>query len=479
MSLNNKILTISNPTIGIDEMSIDNYESGNRGRLLGPRDSKKLGDLYPYVEINGYKFDENEIVRLIIDDTGFYPRVQITVAVTNGVFVSKTYPKDGDPVSIFIRSKQKEFKPIRLDFEITFINSSPSTDSDGEKIAFVINGIIRIPNLYTEICKAYRNMTSYDCLLRTAEDLQLGFASNDTNTDDKMTWICPYDSYLDFIKNTTQAAYKNEESFFDSWIDHHYYLNFININQQFSEELEIDKAISNLSMLKDYDKGQTPKSVDLPLILSNFTGIQGSSMYISQYTLHNNTGLVGIHNGYRRAVQYYESNNSINNPEDSYRSFLIEAMNTRGAEADKIPLKGRNNENIYDQRNKYKWLGTQYSQNSETKNVHDNYHYARILNWQNGVELDKMILQVVLPQANFNLYRGQRIPIVIINEGSLLRKQSTKSDEENPHMQLPFSYDRFLSGYYMVKGMKYRYDVNEAIFKMDVFLTRREWPLPA
>jgi len=473
MALETKILSISNPSIAIDEMAIDDYEK----QLVGKEtDSKKLGALYPFVQVNGYKFDENEIVRLSLDISDFYPTVSITVASTNGVFLSKHYPKDGDPVSLFIRSRIKEFKPIRLDFEIIYVSSAPSTDSTGEKIAFTINGIIRIPNLHSEVCKSYKDMTSYDTLKKVSEELQLGFASNETKTDDKMTWLCPFDSYKTFIEDTTEASYKDDDSFYMSFIDSYYHLNFVNLNNQFSEELNIDEAIANLSMMKDYDSNQENKSSDMPLILSNLEQVQGSSMFIDKYTLLNNTGSVGINNGYRRYMQFYDDSLKEDKPENKYKSFSIEALNTKGAENDKVAMKGRKGENIYDTHSKYKWLGVQYG-SKNVKNVHDNYQYAKILNHQNNIELDKMLMRVILPQANFNLYRGQRVPVVIVNSGDLLRKQVTKDPETNSEAPVGITYDKFLSGYYVIKEMKYTYDIEELIFRQDIILSRREWPV--
>jgi hypothetical protein len=295
-----------------------------------------------------------------------------------------------------------------------------------------------------------------------------------------MNWICPFDSYKNFIQDTTEASYKNDHSFFTSFIDHYYHLNFVNLNNQFAENFNIDEAISSLSNLKDYGKDQKNKTANTPMILSNMDNVKGSSMFIDKYTLLNNTGLIGINNGYRRYLQFYDDSLiEDTDPKNKYKSFAIEAMTTKGAE-NKHPGKGRTidgkDEGIYSTHNKYKWLGVQYG-DKKVKNVHDNYHYAKILNWQNKIELDKIIFHVVLPQANFNLYRGQRVPVVIINSGDTLRKQVTKDSEDNSNRPISMTYDTFLSGYYVVKGMKYTYDSDEIIFRQEVFLTRREWPI--
>jgi hypothetical protein len=40
------------------------------------------------------------------------------------------------------------------------------------------------------------------------------------------------------------------------------------------------------------------------------------------------------------------------------------------------------------------------------------------------------------------------------------------------------SYDRFLSGYYFVSGIKYMWSGESQSFSQELILTRREWPIP-
>ena len=161
MGIERKILQITKPTIVLDELSAIDADS------TAERKVKQSGGLYPLVQINGHRFTEDELVRMYLDETSFIPRINISIATTDGFFLSKHFPKDGDPMSLFIRSKLDEFKPIRMDFEIMGVQSMPSTDDSGEKIAFIIEGIMRVPGLFAETCKSY-NMTSYDCLLKAA-----------------------------------------------------------------------------------------------------------------------------------------------------------------------------------------------------------------------------------------------------------------------------------------------------------------------
>src|SRR5690606_29359280 len=115
----------------------------------------------------------------------------------------------------------------------------------------------------------------------------------------------------------------------------------------------------------------------------------------------------------------------------------------------KIILRGRPDENLWERRQKYKWLGTQYS--SPKHNVHENYYFAQVQNYQNNQEIEKLILNVELPKANWNLYRYQRVPILIMNDGNKIRKKNTESEEEAQQGGHPdITWDKFLTGFYVL-----------------------------
>lgn len=473
MALERKILSITKPTILLDQMDMVDTSAPNAAMKSTENEFKKAGFLYPLVGINKYQFDASEVTRFRLDFTGFMPEVSINVVSGNGIFLSKNFPKDGDPVSIFIRSKMDEFKPIRADFEITSINSAPSFDNTGEVIQFTIDGILRIPGIFADHCKAFSDKTSFDTLQAVANDLTIGFASNETLTSDQMKWLCPFDSYHKFIKDVTAASYKNDDSFFGAFIDCHYFLNFININNQFSDDYEDIDALDSFSENTDFYNDQSITKFNTKLVLCNHKNFMGSSNYIEKYTLLGNSGQVVIENGYRRYTQFYDNFFKADLPKDKYQSFFVESLNTDGVR-DKILNKGRIKEDFYNNTNKYKWLGNQMS--LPKGNAHENHIYARVHNWQNIQDLEKMMLYVVLSKPNFNIYRGQRIPVVIINMGNTMRQKSTQ--DEGASAEDRISRDKFLTGYYMVHGIKYYWDAIGG-FKQELLLTRREWPIPS
>jgi hypothetical protein len=465
--LEQKILKILKPTIAIDQMDMMNTDDPNSPLQSGTNKHKIAGAIYPLIQINKHQFDEQEVVSLTLDETGFIPTIRVMVESSDGLFISKYFPKDGDPMSIWIRSKMDEFTPIRCDFEITNVNALPSVDSSGDVQSFTIEGILRVPGMYAEWCKSFGVNTSYDTLKKVAEELKIGFASNEVSTNDKMRWICPFDNYEAFIKDITSGSYKDDDSFFTTFIDKYYNLNFVNMNNQFSEEFNVDEALEALNFSDDFFKGKDKQTFQTQLYLCNHRNLRGTGSYIQGYTLVNTAGRKIMDDGYRRYVQYYDPKVS-NTPAEKYQTYFIEPLNTKGTK-DKILMKGRIGENFFDKHHKHKWLGIQL-------NSHENYMHALIQNWQNSQQIDKMKMRINLAKCNFNLYRGQRIPILIVNDGDTKRQKSTLTEGQSENDQI--SYDKFLTGYYMITGTIYSWNSDYPVFSQELILSRREWPIP-
>lgn len=462
MSIERKIISILSPTLTIDEMAVANMEDPRMGSNWNMH--KVVGAVYPLLQINEYQFNPQEVSSFNLDETGFMPTIRVVVSSTDGVFVSKYFPKDGDPLSVWVRSKVDEFKPIRCDFEITSVNALPSAMPSGDVQTFVIEGVLRVPGIHSEWCKSFGLSSSIETLQKVSEELKVGFASNEVSTNDTMRWICPFISYERFMQDVTQAAYKDDDSFFDCWMDKYYNFNFVNLNNQFGDATDFDEALNIIMKSDDFNRDDVIEKSKSTLILSNFKNFSGTPAFISGYTVLNNAGRIVMDNGYRRFPQYYEPSNP---PKSGYRSYFIEPTDSKSVEG-KALLKGRPTENFYSKLNRYKWLGIQNS------NAHENYLHALVQNWQNGENTRKLMMRVKLAHNNFNIYRGQSIPIVIINDGNQIRQKRTI--EENQSESDKISVDKFLSGHYVVLGMTYSWDSDSPFFVQDLILSRREWP---
>jgi hypothetical protein len=498
------IVSIIEPKIKVDEIGVEDVESKKAKEEtssavpenVNTKNSARYGAYMPIIQINSNKFDANEIIFMRLNVDGKLPTIDISVSDTDGKF-DISFPLDGDVISLYLRPPDTDNqKPITMDFDIMSIDSYSAAKT------YSFSGVAKIPGIFAEQCKSFTSNTSFEHIQDVCEELQIGFASNETGTDDTMIRICPFDTLEVF------TAYKDDDSFFDWYIDPFYYLCMVNINKQFTledktEEINISTG-SPLSGMQGNDDAQ--ESIKGSLILTNQAEKAGQNIFIENYSLENKSGSIWRRNGYKRYATWYQINQSSSEIEEAF----ADPLTTPGSETDFILLKGRADEKIYEKQLKYKWLGKQ-APTSEGGNVHDNFQYSKILNHQNLDELKKTTLKVDLAGMNFYIYRYMRIPILIYISGDakkqlemIDRNEALGESAKNPDPELnegfnkatssrpdnPSSEDNpvndprnqqkneFLSGYYVVDGIQYTYSSPGPV-KQRLTLIRREWPIPA
>jgi hypothetical protein len=438
-------------------------------------------------KINEYVFLAEQIESMSLYSTGEIPTITVTVNVTDKSFYSTAFPKDGDVLSLFIRGKVEPFKPIRNDYDITSI-SVYNPPGSGELLLdkMTIIGILRVPGFKSTACFGYRG-TSIEVLVKVATDLKLGFAKNEVNTNDEQNWICPFNKRSEFIANTVRAAWKDTKTFFTYYIDHYYYLNFVNVENMISELPEFEEAVAYLRDSNDYGKDNVIHAGLIKSILSNWDDISHTQFYLLSMSLINNSYSVALSEGYKRYVQYYDGLLK------QEQTLFVDPNTTPGSERDKQLLRGRPGEDLYKKQINAKWLGIQYGQDGE--NCHGKYDYAIINNYQNIAHATKMGLKVSMPQANFNLRRYQPIAVVIMIKTDGIRKiinmpkdetgasapevpdTNNQPVEEVTAFNTPFTIDKVMSGWYFIHDITYQY--RDGIFTQECTLYRREWPTPA
>ena len=178
-------------------MSIpETYMEKNASKTGSIKPSNMLGDVIPFVMINNYFLNADTLQYFKIDYASFQPTLSLSFKIIDGVFMSSHFPCDGDLVSVYIRAKNKEFKPIRNDFIIQSITTNIDyTNFEGNKQVFNIFAILHIPKIYAERL-FYIKKSSLDSLIDVSTYLNLGFSTNETQTNDVMNWIQPYDTNI-------------------------------------------------------------------------------------------------------------------------------------------------------------------------------------------------------------------------------------------------------------------------------------------
>jgi hypothetical protein len=490
-----KILQITKPEIQLDPLRILDLDTKDGGAKM----SEIYGYYVPYVTINGEPMGFNSIENLTLDCEGFVPRLSMYFIDYDNVFTAKGFPGDGKVVSVYISGPSDDtFKPIRIDFDVESIQPFAGGDSDYKR--FTLNGKMRIPYLYRDVCEFYQG-TSFQTLLEISKNLKLGFASNVENTIDEMSWINPADTTERFIKDITLASYNDDESFFVSFIDPYYNLNFVEVNRLLSLEKDVEISYNYMlsnpkAFLEDPDINDKMK-IEEGGILSNALSLSGTTRKFDKYVPYNNTARIVTKNGYRKFSQHYDVAEKI------FISEFVDPISSKDPTT--LKLKGRNvvtrNYEVLPEYElttlpfKTKYLGKQ------NDNMHPNFTYAIVLNHQNIVEMSKIGMEVYIEGINPALHMFQRVLVLVYNYGSnmnsLLNPEERKNNPlyDTPEIQnqapqasefsqnssfnaggdaMSSTMNSLLSGFYLIKGFTYIYQKGRNL-RTKVILGRREF----
>ena len=490
------ILTIFEPTIELDELSMPDVESGSensQGAAIKEKPSK-FTNVLPYIKINEFAVEGGELQMLNLDCSGFYPTIRFSFFDRTATFTGRFFPKDGDLIQFHLRSAGDEetFKPIRLDFTIEDIKPLGGGGSTNEASLLMVEGRINIPNLFTEKVQ-FQDNTSFEALSTVAEELGLGFASNVEETADQQIWTNPYDTAEKFINDITANAYLNDESFFTAYIDPYYYLTFVDCNKLFDQETDLETSeMYARNAMGTMGSGDSENPDDenfaFPNLLSNRVIYQNTARYISIYQQVNKSGKISKNNGYKRFTQFWDLQakefvSEFVDPLTNDTPGMIPTTKGRLIDGE---VEGPRNEQV-----KYKFLGTQGD------NMHENYYYAQILNHQNLQEMEKFGMTLELDTVNPALIKFQRIYIEIFetaqNTKSALMASTVDDDSTIPEgaaTREPQEIDgvslddpsqanqqgiknEYLSGFYVISGMEYFQDA-PGMLRQKIHLRRRE-----
>lgn len=486
MALSNHILTIVEPSIELDQLKFKPY-----GESKGENNTSQDygGQGYPFVMINGYMFSPEDIQSFEIRVDGLIPRISVTIVDSMGQFAIDTFPRDGDVINVRIAPKNQDiYRDIRIDFDIDSVQtpllSSIQVGVGGGKYTFT--GTMKVPGLFADICSSYETATSKDHLIQIANELGLGLATNIETANDAMKFIVAYETRMDAIKDRVEHSYVGEESFQTFSIDPYYYINYVDMNALLESEEDFEQALieNDINLLDKVNDTEGLNQQSSFNILTSHNRAEGTAAHILAYSLKNQSGKAVKANGYKRVLQYFE-----NDSEERLVSFDVEALTSSQMKDIEEPLRGRRDEERYKEEVKYKYMG-RLDVDPETSNTHLNYNFSRVHNKQNMDELKKLTLEVELSGFNPSLHRYQKIPVAIFNQVqnqvyadlNLKNKKSEQNfetsdvNDESDGIAEPNTLDDFLSGFYIIGDIRYKYSKKLGRMTQSLTLLRREWP---
>lgn len=496
-------------TIRFDEMSIP--ESPDPADVQGGnRKLDEFGLVYPMIRINDIILARQNILSMTISMNGFMPTISLNLIFEDSSFISRNMPKDGDLISLYIRTSTAALTYLRDDFIITSCNAR--NRSNGEMGGNVsINGRLFIPGFDSKAGMNAITGSSKFVMKSIAKNYGIGFSTNDfDDTDDFMTWIQCRESSESFINDITRHSWKNDTSFYKTWIDLYYNICYVNINKfllstENEEEIDITFATNILNMYNQVENDPSPEKAQMTVkILTNMSEFRSTPFFIKKWNPVNNSSSISLIGGYSStSMTYVHNQNIINRGDwDCFETLTnIPAYDQTKTDSE-IILRGRTkyeagknpdnemarvNHDYVGTYNNVEWTGIEYvmsdgdenkSSNMWSGNVHKNYNRAPYHNSQNINEINKIYINVFCEGLNLQVMKGERVPVFLMFNNSLdndIYNASSKNDE-------PRMFNRFYSGYYIVDSVEYIYkpptgdDVSS--YTTHFVLKRREWPTP-
>ena len=444
--------------------------------------AQQLGKKTPLIKIGNSTIAPDHIISMSVSMNSIIPTIHVAIVDTSGTLTSRTYPRTSLLITAFVAQSHPKLKSFSQSFLITNAHSIPLGSGETR---YDFTGELYIPNLNGNFIKSYNGLTSAQTLKKVAEELGLGFATNEDTTNDKMTWINPNLNYKAFIKQVTDHSYKNEKSFFECFIDRYYVLNFINVEKQFkqfSDDKEIPDGYPAIatdtvdSSRAAHGNMLTSQDATVKLILTNAsTGNRTSELKILEYSMIGDNGDILKSKGFRKRIFIYKHGET-----SPLKNWFVEPLSEPSI--DGISAYQSPDLKDYIDNDVVKWMGTDYN------NSHSNYKFAKLLNNHNIAEADKNMLSVKLPGFNHNILRGSRLKVNIFSSrltqishdrvrDDAAETNNQKSDTQGESTASAEILDTYLSDTYYVKSISYQYNRldPENRFTTNLILSRKNW----
>ena len=494
--------------IRFDELSFDDYSSviDVQG---GNSVVNEFGITFPVIRINDVILSRFHIKSMTIDSSDILPTIHLFLHFESTAFIGKNMPKDGDMISLYLRTSTNALMYLRNDFIIdSCIAHTKSYNKSSTNVEII--GTMFIPGFNShQYSKSYIGTTK-DVIKDLAKEYKMGFVFNDfDDTNDFQNWLSIGLSVSEFLTHLAEHAWKDETSFFDVWVDLYYNICFDNVNlflltANNKEEVDVTfatdiKAIENLvDMNTDVSNAKS-----IVKILTNSTDYRGTPFYIKKWTPINSSTATSFDTGYSTVTysfvhnQYHLNDNQSQcfqtlrnipayDPNKTDTHILLRGRATYDKNKNPENEKARVNHDFVNTYNTHEWVGVEYTLHDDDQkkkpndwsgNVHKNYIRAPYHNKQNLDELDKIYLMVECEGLNLQIMRGERVPVYIVLNGTYDESSYNNASENDLNRNV----DKFYTGYYIVDSVEISYrpgSGNITPYTTSYILKRREWSTP-
>ena len=415
---------------------------------------KKINDTINNPPIDGTNIDPRDIIYLKLHNSKFLPEIELFCYDSKGILFNDLYPFDHDTlICIFVKANSENLMPIRMDFRLTSYETIKSDERESFK--YLIKGILNVDELNYTRYESYKD-TSYNTIKQIALNMNLGFTSNVQSSDDKMTWINPSETYINFIRDITKYAFISEDSFIWTFIDFYYNINYIDIQLELNEFNKNEQGAITSKLTE-----RNPDEKNIPLYLTNNKAYSMTNIYISKFNLVNQSFKINLEKCYRMKSTWYNKNT--NTVSRKYLKELETDQNKLGKGEGTLRQLVDKTSKIYCENINDEYFIGKFD---TVDNVHPNYALAKLSNHWNLINMEKMKLVITLNQINFSIKRFQTLKIEIYNPNDLFSSDAkNKKPTDNINTRL--------SGYWYVTGINYIYKRSGGP-EQEITLSRRD-----
>lgn len=390
------IAQIDKPTIKVPAIKMDQDKTAGS---TGQSDYTDGLGFTPFIWYKAYSIEERYITNLRLYHEGLIPKIQFTFKDPKDIIKGIGTPTDDSTIDLFLNSTSANLKSIHIVFKIESFEQG--VEKAGQ--TYTITGTMNIPNIYLVGNNSY-NDTSFNTLRKICGELEIGFNSNISNTQDTMAWRNTNKKIYEFMGNIISRSYISDDSYMGGYIDYYYCFNYVDIEKEMNRDNSKDVGI-NTAGISQQSKSNESERIDV-LVLTNDASQTTSSNYISSVEKINDSTKKSLKEGYATITKFYDR------IKKQFLVFTVDSTTSDGSKS--IILKGSENDDKYQKANvKHQFMGKM-----DTDNVHPNFNYSATQNRINLNNLNKIALNVVLPNANWNLYKYQKIDIKLINKTS-------------------------------------------------------------
>ncbi len=319
---------------------------------------------FPLIRVKDVVFhmDKIESLKYTVGKS-LLPKITVVINDDDREFSEEQFPNIDDLITVRIsNNNDTEHKPIKNDYSIIKVNSSPNTR------LITIVAIHHIPTLHKYNNKSW-NMSLFEVTKEIAKECDLGFITNINQSNDESNWICPR-NYYDYLSYISERMELENDDVCKIFIDAFNNLNVISLRTAFDNRSPT-QLLTNPVTGDKYDE-----SIDVILSNKDYKDEDNNRVTINSWSPTTNYGEGFLKN---KKITNYNQKVDERHIKSNLESFTIENINALDDSKENVFSTYVDSDtvsrNILTTRKRNKKLRSIYGQGTYVKSILDYFIY--------------------------------------------------------------------------------------------------------